>query len=69
MLQNPAAQPPAAFVTDCDDPIILLPGPLTAGSVARGWAHDRGGLVDCKAKHQALRAFYHDLLAGLGGPK
>ena len=66
-LRSALAQPPAALVLPCDDPIILPDGPLNAGPAERGWIIDRFALLTCGDRLAALRRFYEIRDAGLAG--
>jgi hypothetical protein len=66
-LQNAAAGAPTGLLADCADPADIPAGPISAGAVERVMAGDRTSLVDCKARHGALRDFYRARDAGLAG--
>lgn len=58
VLQNPLAQPPAAFTNDCAPPVTLPDTDLGSAQVATMWGADRAALADCGSRHSALVQFY-----------
>jgi hypothetical protein len=60
----PLPPPPAALVAACDGPVALPGRDATQAEVVRWWAADRGRLVDCRGRHDALAAWASDVTEG-----
>lgn len=59
--------PPPAIDVPCAGPVALPDRALKSGEVQKFWFKDRGALVTCGERRDALSRFYKDRDAGLRG--
>lgn len=58
--------PPTELVVSCERP-VHIPGPLGRGAAESYWLRDRGNLVTCADRHDALIEFYKDRDSRIAG--
>lgn len=60
-------EPPSEFTQPCSRPVKLPERPLTQLEVETNWIEDRGRLISCAERHEAIVAFYEDRDSRIAG--